>query len=209
MTTTMNRLGLLTSTAWDVLVIGGGIYGATIADATARAGWRTALVEQNDYGAAASANSLKILHGGLRYMQQADLRRMRDSIRARSDGLRSFPHLTRPALFLAPTGKGLKRSALAYHIAARINDLVSFDRNRNMPHTHRLPRTRVLSKKEWARLLPDSNLAPRSALQWPDGFIENTERYTLEYILRAKAHEPELDLEGFPGEDAGQGREAG
>ncbi|HOE37908.1 MAG TPA: FAD-dependent oxidoreductase, partial [Kiritimatiellia bacterium] len=68
---------------FDVLVVGGGIQGATIAWATARRGLRVALVEAADWGAGASANSLKIIHGGLRYLQHANLVRMRESIRAR------------------------------------------------------------------------------------------------------------------------------
>jgi glycerol-3-phosphate dehydrogenase len=82
--------GRLAAEVFDVLVIGAGIHGAWIALRAAQAGYRVALIERDDFGAATSANSLKILHGGLRYLQNLDLLRMRSSICARreSAGLR-------------------------------------------------------------------------------------------------------------------------
>ena len=62
----------LQSQIFDVVVIGGGIHGAWSAWRSVRAGYRTALIEKYDFGAATSANSLKILHGGLRYLQHLD-----------------------------------------------------------------------------------------------------------------------------------------
>jgi glycerol-3-phosphate dehydrogenase len=69
----------LAAQVFDVVVIGAGIHGAWIALRAARAGFKTALIERNDFGAATSANSLKVLHGGLRYLQHLDFRRMRSS----------------------------------------------------------------------------------------------------------------------------------
>ena len=77
------HLPALSAETFDVLVVGGGIQGATIAWAAARRGLRTAAIDAADWGAGASANSLKIIHGGLRYLQHANLVRMRESIRAR------------------------------------------------------------------------------------------------------------------------------
>ncbi|MBT7067086.1 MAG: FAD-dependent oxidoreductase, partial [Verrucomicrobia bacterium] len=74
----------LADTRFDILVVGGGIYGAAIAREAATRGLRVALVEQNDFCSGASANSLKIIHGGLRYLQQFDLPRVFESIRERS-----------------------------------------------------------------------------------------------------------------------------
>ena len=66
---------------YDVVVIGGGIYGATMAWETTSRGLKTLLVERNDFGAQTSANSLKIIHGGFRYLQDLDLKRLRESAR--------------------------------------------------------------------------------------------------------------------------------
>lgn len=180
------RLRALAQETFDVLVIGGGIYGATLACESARAGFRTAMVEKEDYGGAASANSLKILHGGLRYLQQLDIRRMRESVRARRDGLSSLPYLTRAATFLAPVGRRVQRSAFAYGVASVLNNIVSFDRNRGVPPDHCLAPARVISRERIRQWLPDGALDAPGALCWSDGFVENSERYTLAYIMSAR-----------------------
>ena len=74
--TLMRRdLGKLEGREFDVLVVGGGIYGAAAFREASLRGLSAALIEQQDFAAATSANSLKIIHGGLRYLQQADLPR--------------------------------------------------------------------------------------------------------------------------------------
>lgn len=92
----------LSSDTFDVLVIGGGIYGACVAWDAALRGLSTALVEKQDFGAGASSNSLKIIHGGFRYLQHADLKRMRESIRERKILMRIAPHLVHPLPILVP-----------------------------------------------------------------------------------------------------------
>jgi len=176
----------MTGQPYDLLVIGAGIHGATLACRAARSGLQVALIDKSDFGAEASANSLKILHGGLRYLQQCNIARMRESICARRDGLVSLPHLARPASFIAPTGSSLKRSRAAYKAASLLNDLISADRNHDVPPSHRIPRTLVLSNRELSSLLPDSAIPGRGGMQWSDGLIENTERYTLSYVMSAR-----------------------
>ncbi len=97
----LNQLGGIRH---DVLVIGGGIQGACIAWDAALRGLKVALVERDDFGAATSANSLRIVHGGLRYLARGDLTRMRESIRERSALLRIAPGLVEPLPVLVPTG---------------------------------------------------------------------------------------------------------
>ena len=86
----------LTNTKYDVLVVGGGVYGLYIAWEAALRGLRVGLVEKGDFGHATSSNSLRVIHGGLRYLQHGDLSRMRQSIRERSIFLRMAPHLIHP-----------------------------------------------------------------------------------------------------------------
>src|SRR4051812_36051048 len=103
----MNRqLRDLSYKVFDVLVIGGGIQGAAIAWEAARRGLDVALVDRGDFGGATSANSLKIVHGGLRYLQKGDFKRVRESIRERSGLLRLAPHLVRPLPCVLPLYKG-------------------------------------------------------------------------------------------------------
>src|SRR5690348_11742329 len=94
---------------YDVVVVGGGIYGVCAAWEAALCGLNVALIEAGDFGNATSSNSLRTLHGGLRHLQRLDLPRMRESIRSRREWLRLAPHLARPLRFVLPTfGHGLK-----------------------------------------------------------------------------------------------------
>jgi glycerol-3-phosphate dehydrogenase len=93
---------------YDVLVIGGGITGAGVAlDAAAR-GLRTALVERDDFASGTSSKSSKLVHGGLRYLQNGDVRLVYEALHERQRLLRNAPHLVKVLPFLIPvfTGKG-------------------------------------------------------------------------------------------------------
>src|SRR5207247_9459464 len=84
-------LDRLTARTFDVLVVGGGIYGLTIAYDAAQRGLSVALVERNDFGSGASFNHLRTIHGGLRYLQSLDLKRARESVRERRTIARIAP----------------------------------------------------------------------------------------------------------------------
>jgi len=86
-------LSELLDRTFDLLVVGAGIQGACIAWDACLRGLTVALVDRGDFGAATSANSLGIVHGGLRYLARGDLPRMLDSIRERSSLLRIAPGL--------------------------------------------------------------------------------------------------------------------
>ncbi len=179
------RLREMESAPLDMIVVGGGIYGATLAWAATRRGWRVALVEKADFGGGASANSLKILHGGLRYLQQLDLPRMRESIRARRRGMALQPHLARPAPFLLPTGGlGLRHPAVLW-AALKMNDTISWDRNFEVPPGGRIPAGRILSACAVRDLGLDWQGLGTGAALWYDGMVANTERFTLHFLLSA------------------------
>ena len=67
-------LARLTAQEWDLAVIGGGITGAGVAQQAAAQGWRVLLVEQRDFAWGTSSRSSKLVHGGLRYLKQGDLK---------------------------------------------------------------------------------------------------------------------------------------
>ena len=71
------NLEILANEKFDVIVIGGGIYGAFVAWDSALRGLSVVLIEKEDFGHATSSNSLKIIHGGLRYLQDVNLNRAR------------------------------------------------------------------------------------------------------------------------------------
>src|SRR5262245_49735467 len=90
----------------DVLVVGGGINGAGIARDAAMRGLRTALVERADFGSGTSSRSSKLIHGGLRYLEQGHLRLVLEAVRERERLRRLAPHLVRPQEFLVPIYRG-------------------------------------------------------------------------------------------------------
>ena len=182
----------LASGTHDLIVVGGGLHGACIAwDATLR-GLRVALVERDDFGAATSANSLRIVHGGLRYLARGDLRRMRESIRERSALLRIAPTLVEPLPVLVPTTGQGTRGRLAFAAALRLNDLCSPNRNRGLDAAHRVPDGRLVSLEECRRLFPafPAEGASGGAL-WHDARLTHPERLTLAFV-RAAAREGAL-----------------
>ena len=96
-------LDRLTATTYDVLVIGGGIYGLALAYEAASRGLKTALVDAGDFGGATSFNHQKTVHGGLRSLQTGRVDRALDSIRERRTMARIAPWLLRPLPFLLGT----------------------------------------------------------------------------------------------------------
>jgi glycerol-3-phosphate dehydrogenase len=86
----------------DVLVVGGGINGAGIARDAAMRGLRTALVERGDLASGTSSRSSKLIHGGLRYLEQGHVRLVLEAVRERERLRHLAPHLVRPQEFLFP-----------------------------------------------------------------------------------------------------------
>src|SRR3954468_19673794 len=87
---------------FDVLVVGGGITGCGVALDAATRGLRTALVERDDFASGTSSKSSKLVHGGLRYLQQKEIRLVYDALHERQRALRNAPHLVRVLPFLIP-----------------------------------------------------------------------------------------------------------
>src|SRR5215216_2465820 len=93
---------------FDLAIIGGGINGTAIARDAAGRGLRVLLLEQNDLAAGTSSASTKLIHGGLRYLEQGELRLVREGLRERELLLRMAPHLVWPARFVLPHHAGLR-----------------------------------------------------------------------------------------------------
>ncbi|MGH9291560.1 MAG: glycerol-3-phosphate dehydrogenase/oxidase [Acidimicrobiales bacterium] len=94
--------GRLASEPFDVLVVGGGITGAGVLLEAAARGLRAALVEQDDFASGTSSKSSKLVHGGLRYLQQRELRLVHENLVERQRLLHNAPHLVRTLPFLIP-----------------------------------------------------------------------------------------------------------
>jgi len=176
----------LSDGTFDVLVIGGGIHGAAIGFKAATSGFSVALIEQKDFAWATSANSLKIIHGGIRYFQQADPARVRESVRARREMMTHVGELIRPLPCILPTrGFGIK-SREAMRLVLRIYDLFAFDRNQGLPEDRAIPRGRILAMKECLSLFPEaSRKGMTGAALWYDALATDSERIPLAYIQNA------------------------
>src|SRR5437867_10069517 len=103
MLTRAQAIGRLTNERYDVVVIGGGITGAGVALDAATRGYSVALVERDDYASGTSSRSSKMVHGGLRYLQNFDLGLVREALLERQLMVRLAPHLVYPTPFLVPT----------------------------------------------------------------------------------------------------------
>jgi len=195
----LNELG---GVEHDVLVIGGGIQGACIAWDAALRGLKVALVERDDFGAATSANSLRIVHGGIRYLARGDLARMRDSIRERSALLRVAPGLVEPLPVLVPTGRPGVPGRAAFGAALALTHLLSPTRNRHLDPSRRIAAGRVLSRPECLRLFPalDPDTFSGGAL-WYDARMTRPERLTLAFVVSAASAGAQVanhaEVEGF------------
>src|SRR5438034_10680098 len=103
----------LAGRAFDVLVVGGGVYGLAIAYDAAQRGLTVALIERDDFGGGSSFNHLRTIHGGLRYLQTLDHARSRESIRERRTLATIAPHAVRPLPFVLPIYRSLTKGRLA------------------------------------------------------------------------------------------------
>ena len=182
-------LAALARTEFDLVVIGGGMLVAAAALDAARRGLSTALVERADFAGATSAHSFKMVHGGIRYLQHADLVRVRQSARARAAFLRAAPHLVRPLPIVVPTyGWGMKsRPVLRAGMAAY--DLLTADRNRGIADPQRrIPWAEFIGRDEVRRRYP--GLAAEGltgAGIFCDGQMHNPPRLVLAYVQSAAA----------------------
>jgi glycerol-3-phosphate dehydrogenase len=174
---------------FDLLIVGGGIFGACAAwDATLR-GLQVALVEQADFGSGASANSFKIVHGGIRYLQHADVKRLRASCHERSALLRIAPHLVTPLPIAIPTyGHGRKGKAVL-SAGMWLYDTLTLDRNRGIADpARRIPWSGSLGARQVRALFPGIDEQDLSgAAVFCDGQMYNPPRLVLAFLRSAAA----------------------
>lgn len=138
---------------FDLLVVGGGVNGAWIAlDASLR-GLRVALVDKGDFGAATSAATGKMIHGGIRYLQHLAFCRLRASLHERMLLLRNAPHLVHPIPFLIPTSGHLLKGKELLMPAMLVYDFFARKAVPEPPYAT-IPAHRFLSKQEMASLEP-------------------------------------------------------
>ena len=174
------------ATTYDLLVIGGGIHGLTIAYEAASRGLRTALVEAGDLGSGASFNHQKTVHGGLRSLQSLSLRRARESILERRALARIAPWFLRPLPFIVGTHRSIARGRLAFRAAFRLDRWLGRDRNADVEPELHLPAARLVSKAATLRLFPGVRQERLTgAAQWYDYQMVEADRLTFAFAAAA------------------------
>ena len=182
-------LALVDRSRYDLVVVGGGVYGIALALEASRRRLGVLLVERGDFGGETSWNSLHIIHGGLRSLQKMDLHRFREMVQERRWWLRHFPDLVSPLPCLMPLyGRGLRRPCVM-RPALLLTDLLSWSRNRGVEPERILRRGRVVGKEATKALCPalDSRNLRGGAL-WYDGFATDSHRLLVEMLHWATAN---------------------
>ena len=144
----------------DLLIIGGGITGAGIARDAALRGFRVAVVDKGDFGAGTSSHSSRLIHGGIRYLEQRNFRLVFEASRERRVLLHIAPHLVRPLPFLFPVYRGARVPAWKLRAGMWLYDLLAAFRN---VKAHRWLSTKQVRRAEPA--LKDRGLTG-AALYW-------------------------------------------
>ena len=165
---------------FDLIVIGAGINGIGIARDAALRGLKVALVEREDIGSGTSNASGRLIHGGLRYLEQGDLRLVRESLRERERLFRLAPHLVKPVPMIMPLYKRNSRPSLMIRAGMIAYDILSWDKS-TARHSH-LSRAQTLAR---CPSLDPEGL--KGAVVFMDGQVVWSERLCVEVALSAQA----------------------
>ncbi len=179
--------GKCSQESYDLVIVGGGIYGIMLSFEAVRRDLRPLLLEKNDFISATSLNHLRTVHGGVRYLQSLDLHRFKESVAERKWFLKHFPQFVHVMSCLMPLyGKGLYRNSI-FRIGLLLNDILSFNRNTFIVgKEQRLPGCRVISPGKTRELFQtvDRQGLTGSAL-WYDAHVEEHQRLMMELLKLA------------------------
>ena len=184
----IDRLLPVDGQQFDVVIIGGGITGVSVAREAASRGLRTILLERDDFGSGTSAATTKYIHGGIRYLEQYDVAVVRESLRERRILALGAPHLVEQTRFIMPAWRWSKPPTALIGAGVLLYDTLSFDRNLGAPDSLRIPHPRWLSR---AKLLAAVPWLDQSGLQggfaYHDTLNVHPERLLLAYAKSAAA----------------------
>ena len=172
----------------DVVVIGGGIYGIMLALEASLRGLKVVILERDDWGSGTTAGWLRILHGGLRYLQSADLPRFYESVRERRWFLQHFPDLTSPLPCVMPLYQSYSYPRLLMRTALAMNDTLSLHRNRGVSPNAHLPQGGLLDSAAVKAELPFVEVEGlRGAARWFDAVVLEPQKLLLELLRWAES----------------------
>ncbi|MCC7507383.1 MAG: FAD-dependent oxidoreductase [Saprospiraceae bacterium] len=199
------HLHRLRTETFDLCIIGGGASGAGCALDAALRGLKVALVEKNDFAAETSSRSTKLIHGGVRYLEQAvkkldfgQLRQVKHGLEERHILLTNAPHLARPLPLLTPVFS--RWEGWYYSLGLKLYDWFAARKDT-------LPKSRLLSRREALERMPGLNRRIQGAVLYYDGQMDDA-RYCLALVQSAAAAGAavvnHVSVSGFDFDDAGR-----
>jgi glycerol-3-phosphate dehydrogenase len=166
---------------YELIVIGAGINGAAIAREAALAGIKTLIVERGDVGGGTSSASSRLIHGGLRYLEYAELGLVRESLGERERLLKLAPHLVEPLELCIPVYRGARRKRWQVAVGLALYDLLSAGKS--------LPRRTLFSRDELLARLPGLNREGLAGgASYYDAQVRFPERLVVENVRDAVDH---------------------
>ncbi len=207
MTSSKRDLSALVDQKFDVVIIGGGITGAWLSLHCARSGYKTALIEKADYASQTSSASSKMLHGGIRYLQQMQFDKVRESAMERAEFIYAAPHLSHAVPFVVPTYKDFKRSKfflrcgmLAYQtLCLGENALIS-------SKEQRMSGVKSINASELNKICDLENEPHTGAMLFYERHMIDSERMVLAIVQTAQQHGAQahnyVSAQGFLGDES-------
>lgn len=175
----------ISGTHFDVAVVGAGVNGAGIARDAALRGLRVIVLDKNDMCSGTSAISSRLIHGGLRYLEYAEIPLVYESLHERRCLRQVASHLVTPLRISIPIFKGARRGRLLIRLGMIAYDLLSF--NKRLPGHDMLGRNEILDEEPG---LSDAELV--GAARYFDAQVTFAERLVLENLLAARAAGAEI-----------------
>lgn len=170
----------LSSDRFDLLVIGGGIVGAGVARDAAMRGLRTCLVDQHDFASGTSSRSSRLLHGGLRYLEQGRVFLVREASVEKKVVQKIAPHLVQPLGFAFPSFRGVGRPLWQLKIGVKLYDLLCSGKN--------FQPSRGLTADETGQMLPGIKRDGLAGSAFYFDALTNDARLVLDTLRSAAAH---------------------
>ncbi|MCB9030612.1 MAG: FAD-dependent oxidoreductase [Deltaproteobacteria bacterium] len=172
--------------SYDLCVIGGGISGLGIAKEAQLRGLKTCLLEKSEIASSTSDNSLRIIHGGFRYLQSADILKVIESMKEQESLLKQFPDFIVPLPCLMPLNASGLKSKVPVSAALTFYDVLKF------LFRAKLKRGKVLTKEQLPEISYFSQLKNSSFLQWYDALLLEPKNFSV--FLAQKLSESGVDL---------------
>ncbi len=187
---------------FDLVIVGGGITGAAVAYIAAARGLTVALFEKKDYGGATSAATSKLIHGGLRYLANGELKLVRESLRERRILGNIAPNFVYPLPFIMPMYKRWRGNIWKMLIGMYLYDLLSYDKKDTWDRSKKLQNHRLINHRKTTRVEPNLKMQDlRNAFYFFDYQSIFPERLTLAFIKSAAEYGASVSnytpVEGF------------